>query len=208
MFVRRADALKEIGMHWTRRTATIAGVSALAGAIATRPSWADLSAADLNGWIFINVPTRYGTEIYSPELSDNHEAIYLVSKSDANGNPYRRGARYRIRFARGLTPPVRGSWSITAYGGYSGELPAHATIGSRDTLVAMADGTIDIYAQNMPPTLQRKSNWLEVPDDDFRLLLKMRWPNETSPSIFDGTWKPPAVGRIAYAYTYRPGRGF
>jgi hypothetical protein len=37
---------------------------------------------------------------------------------------------------------------------------------------------------------------LPVPEGHFNLTLRMYWPNDTPPSILDGSWTPPAVKRV------------
>jgi len=40
-----------------------------------------------------------------------------------------------------------------------------------------------------------EANWLPAPKDKFHLMLRLYWPDETAPSIIDGSWKIPAVKR-------------
>ena len=44
---------------------------------------------------------------------------------------------------------------------------------------------------------EKEPNWLPAPHGEFELALRLYWPKETPPSIVDGTWKPPAVKRVA-----------
>ncbi len=67
------------------------------------------------------------------------------------------------------------------------------TISARDNLKANADGSVDLYIQNESPGKDKESNWLPAPKDKFILMLRLYWPNETPPSIIDGTWKIPPV---------------
>jgi hypothetical protein len=67
------------------------------------------------------------------------------------------------------------------------------TLSPRNDLKYNADGSLDLYIQNASPGADKESNWLPSPKDDFILMLRLYWPNETPPSILDGTWKPPAV---------------
>ena len=43
------------------------------------------------------------------------------------------------------------------------------------------------------PGGQKEANWLPAPSDKFVLMLRLYWPKTESPSILNGTWKPPAV---------------
>jgi hypothetical protein len=56
-----------------------------------------------------------------------------------------------------------------------------------------ADGSTDLYIQNQSPGTDKESNWLPAPKGKFVSMMPMYWPNEKSPSIINGTWKPPAA---------------
>jgi hypothetical protein len=51
-----------------------------------------------------------------------------------------------------------------------------------------------MYVQKDSPGSEKESNWLPAPAGKF-LMLCMYWPNESDPSILDGTWTAPAVKR-------------
>lgn len=60
------------------------------------------------------------------------------------------------------------------------------------------DGSTDIYIQHDSPGPDREANWLPSPaQDSFNLTLRMYWPKDKPPSFLDGSWKPPAVRRVA-----------
>jgi hypothetical protein len=40
------------------------------------------------------------------------------------------------------------------------------------------------------------SDWLPAPSGDFVLMLRLYWPDESDPSIVDGSWKIPAVKKV------------
>ena len=67
------------------------------------------------------------------------------------------------------------------------------SISARQNLKANPDGSIDLYIQNQSPGADKESNWLPAPKDKFILMLRMYWPGDKSPSIINGSWKPPAV---------------
>jgi hypothetical protein len=52
---------------------------------------------------------------------------------------------------------------------------------------ANSDGSIDLYIQKDNPGSDKESNWLPAPAGKFILMLRMYWPNESDPSILDGT---------------------
>jgi hypothetical protein len=62
---------------------------------------------------------------------------------------------------------------------------------------ANSDGSIDLYIQKDNPGSDKESNWLPAPAGKFILMLRMYWPNESDPSILDGTWTIPPVKKVA-----------
>lgn len=100
-----------------------------------------------------------------------------------------------MHFAKGELPPVRGFWSVTMYDRdlFFVKNPINRySVSPRDNLKTNADGSIDLYIQNEKPA-GRESNWLPAPADEFALMLRLYWPNDSKPSILDGSWKPPAA---------------
>ena len=71
------------------------------------------------------------------------------------------------------------------------------TVSERDNPKPSADGSLTLYFQNESPGNAAEANWLPAPKGDFIPMLRMYWPKETSPSILNGTWKPPSVERTA-----------
>ena len=75
--------------------------------------------------------------------------------------------------------------------------PNRYSISPRQTLEANPDGLIDLYLQNEMPGAEKELNWLPAPEGKFMLMLRMYWPNESDPSIIDGSWTMPAVKKAA-----------
>ncbi|MBV8093032.1 MAG: DUF1214 domain-containing protein [Acetobacteraceae bacterium] len=67
------------------------------------------------------------------------------------------------------------------------------TVSLRDNLKRNANGSVTLYFQNESPGKDQENNWLPAPKGPFVLMLRMYWPKEKSPSILNGTWKPPPV---------------
>jgi hypothetical protein len=68
-----------------------------------------------------------------------------------------------------------------------------STVSARNNLKYNDDGSLTLYFQNESPDKDKEANWLPAPKGHFISMLRMYWPKETSPSILDGNWKPPAV---------------
>ncbi len=58
------------------------------------------------------------------------------------------------------------------------------------------DGSLTIYIQAESPGKDLEANWLPAPKDKFTLMMRLYWPNETPPSIIDGSWKIPPVKKV------------
>ena len=162
----------------------------------------------IHGWNFTTKTGLYGTDYLMRALvtaiglgaNRPQDAVYPTSLKDADDDAYEGSNRYVIHFAKGLTPPVEGFWSITMYNSQYFFVPNpinRYSISPRQNLKANPDGSIDIYVQKDNPGPDRESNWLPAPPDKFVLMLRMYWPNENDPSILNGTWTIPACRKVA-----------
>ena len=147
---------------------------------------------------------RYGTDylfrsiIALVGLGSNlpEDAVYPITRVDAEGKPLTGANRYVIRFAKGQLPPVGAFWSVTMYNSKQAfvENPINRyVIGDRDKLKFDDDGSLTLYVQHESPGKDKESNWLPAPKDEFNLVMRLYWPKK---EILDGTWKPPAVERV------------
>jgi len=162
------------------------------------------SIKNINGWMFDSEAGVYGMDylnrafITAIGLGANRvqDAVYPTSLKDAEGKAYDGANKYVVHFPKGQLPPVRGFWSITMYDAnyfFVANPINRYSISARQSLKANPDGSIDLYIQNQSPGADKESNWLPAPKDKFILMLRMYWPSEKSPSIINGSWKPPAV---------------
>jgi hypothetical protein len=128
------------------------------------------------------------------------DAVYPMSEATADGQPYDGANKYVMHFDKGQIPPVKGLWSLTMYDDKYFLVPnpieRHA-LGTRDKLATNSDGSVDLYLQKDSPGAGKESNWLPAPPGQFVLMLRLYWPNDTPPTILDGSWKPPPVQRTA-----------
>lgn len=162
----------------------------------------------VNGWNIFTKTGLYGTDyllrafITAIGLGANRQqdAVYPTSLKDANDNDYVGPNKYVIHFDRGETPPALGFWSITMYDQnyfFVANPLNRYSISPRQALKANPDGSIDIYVQKDSPGADKESNWLPAPAGKFLVMMRLYWPDESKPSILNGTWTPPAVKRVA-----------
>lgn len=166
------------------------------------------SVKNVNGWLYDTVTGIYGTDCLNRALvtaiglgaNRPQDAIYPMSMKDADGSDYDGKNKYVMRFAKGQLPPVKGFWSLTMYDAdffFVANPLNRYSISARQKLKANPDGSTDLYIQNESPGADKESNWLPAPKGRFQLMLRLYWPNETPPSIIDGTWSPPPAKKVA-----------
>ncbi len=159
---------------------------------------------DINGWVYDSEGGVYGTDYLNRAFvtaiglgcNRNHDAVYPTSLKDGDGSSYSGANKYVVRFRKGHLPPARAFWSLTMYDAnyfFVANRLNRYSISARQNLKVNADGSVDLYVQNESPGSDLESNWLPAPKDKFVLMLRMYWPNETRPSILDGSWTPPPV---------------
>jgi hypothetical protein len=162
---------------------------------------------DVNGWAFTTKTGLYGNDYLMRALvtaiglgaNRPQDAVYPTSQKDGHGKAYEGANKYVIRFNKGELPPAQGFWSITMYDDQyffvANQLNRYS-ISARQNLKANPDGSVDIYVQKDSPGADRESNWLPAPAGKFILMLRMYWPDESDPSIIDGSWNPPPVVKV------------
>jgi hypothetical protein len=121
---------------------------------------------------------------------------------DSAGRELSGAHKYQVTFAKDELPPVSGFWSITMYeidqGWWFVPNPLNKfTVSMRDKPTSNADGSMILHFQHDSPGKGHEANWLPAPKGNFILMLRMYWPKAESPSILDGTWKPPPVERLS-----------
>ena len=101
-----------------------------------------------------------------------------------------------MHFDKGQLPPAKASGRsrCTTRITSSSRIRSTATASApAQNLKSNADGSVDLYIQNESPGADKESNWLPAPKDKFILMMRLYWPEETAPSILDGTWVIPPV---------------
>jgi hypothetical protein len=163
---------------------------------------------NINGWMLTTETGVYGTNylirafVTAIGLGANRpqDAIYPTSQKDADGRAYDGANKYIMRFGKGELPPVHGFWSLTMYDAdyfFVNNPLNRYSISARQNLTTNPDGSTDLYIQKDSPGADKESNWLPAPAGKFILMLRMYWPNESNPSILDGSWTIPPVKQRA-----------
>lgn len=166
------------------------------------------SKTPVNGWLYwTSNAGEYGTDyeqramvtLIGPGLNYPKDAMYPFSEKDPDGKDYDGSKhRYVMRFDKGQLPPVKGFWSLTMYDPEFFFVPNpidRYSLSQRDTFVTNPDGSIDLYLQADSPGPDKDANWLPAPKGKFVPMLRLYWPQDTPPSILDGSWTPPPLRR-------------
>jgi hypothetical protein len=163
----------------------------------------------VDGWVITKGLGVYGTDYmkravvaafgWPANLQD--DAVYPYTEVDSAGKPLSGANKYTLTFAKGQTPPVNGFWSITMYEIDQGwwfvpNALNKFTVSPRNDLKYNADGSLTLYFQNQSPGKDKEANWLPAPNGAFLPMLRMYWPKTQSPSIINGSWKPPQVQKV------------
>ncbi len=163
---------------------------------------------NINGWQFFTGTGLYGTNYLDRALitaiglgaNRPQDAIYPTSEKDGDGKEYDATSnKYVMHVEKGQFPPVNGFWSITMYDKSYFFVPNplnRYTVSARNKFVTNADGSVDLYLQANSPGKDKEANWLPAPKAQFIPMLRLYWPKETNPTIFDGSWVLPAIKQV------------
>lgn len=160
-----------------------------------------------NGWTYTTKAGVYGTNYLQRALitaiglgaNRPQDAIYPTSLKPSLLRDYDGSRKYVMRFPKGQLPPVKGFWSLTMYDEqmfFVANPINRYSMSLRTDPVYEADGSLAIYVQNESPGADKEANWLPAPTGKFHLMLRLYWPDETAPSIIDGSWTIPAVETV------------
>ncbi|HEV7283466.1 MAG TPA: DUF1254 domain-containing protein [Kaistia sp.] len=169
--------------------------------------FSDGDVQSVNGWGFTTKTGLYGTNYIQRALitaiglgaNRPQDAVYPTSLKDGGGvfsRSYNGSEDYVLTFKKGQLPPVKGFWSITMYNDqyFFVENPINRySISARQDLKSNPDGSVDILIQHKSPGKDKESNWLPAPKDKFYLMMRLYWPDESDPTILNGSWIIPPV---------------
>jgi len=161
----------------------------------------------VNGWTYTTKAGLYGTDYIQRALltyfglgaNRPQDAVYPTSLKPSIVTSYDGNYEYTMRFEKGQLPPVKGFWSLTMYDEnmFFIENPINRySMSMRTNPKFDQDGSLVIYIQNESPGRDKEANWLPAPKGKFHLMLRLYWPDESQPSIIDGSWVIPPVTRL------------
>ncbi|MEU6173572.1 DUF1254 domain-containing protein [Streptantibioticus parmotrematis] len=157
-----------------------------------------------DGWMTAYDTGEYGTDYLQRAavtvvgLGANlpQDAVYPMSRVDADGEPLDGGHHYVLHFEADALPPVNAFWSLTMYNDrqffVDNPIDRYA-IGDRDPLRFNPDGSLDLLIQHTTPGPDAEVNWLPAPEGGFSLMMRLFWPQQP---VLDRSWTPPAIRRI------------
>jgi hypothetical protein len=171
----------------------------------------DSMGAIVNGWVVSKGLGTYGPGDYLKRATvaafgwpanQEKDAVYPYTEVDSAGQKLTGANKYTLTFAKDATPPVNGFWSITMYlidegWWFTPNALNKYTVSPRNNPKYNADGSLTFYFQNESPGADKEANWLPAPKGDFLPMVRMYWPKDTSPSILNGSWTPPAVVKVS-----------
>lgn len=155
-----------------------------------------------NGWYRSLHNATWGLDYFNrlgtsrSNIFDNapNETQYFYTDNDSKGGKLNGKNNYKVTFPKGETPPVKGFWSLTLYNEehffHPNALKRYSLGTKNKTLKENADGSLTIYISTKSPGVDKESNWLPAPADDFSLYIRAYWGKE---GIIDGSWKPPVI---------------
>jgi len=158
----------------------------------------------VNGWSYTlkygewgdNILLRAAFAQVLPAANVPAEAVYWTTTVDSTGSQLNGTHDYIMHFPAGGLPPNNAFWSITMTDLNSfmvNNSINRYNIGSLSNLTPNADGSVDIYIQNVPPS-GNESNWLPAPSGDFKLYLRAYLPGQ---AILNGSYRVPPVVEVS-----------
>ena len=160
-----------------------------------------------NGWLVPMETGEYGADYlqratvaaFALGADRPHDSVYALGETDSDGHDLDGSHEYVIHFDAGRLPPVKAFWSLTMNDGkdfFVANALNRYSLNARNKFRTNTDGSIDLYLQKDDPGGNSEANWLPVPGGKFIPILRLYWPDETGPTILDGTWRPPPIRRV------------
>lgn len=166
--------------------------------------YARIKVTKVNGWVTmfgLGVPGNSiflraaHAQLFPGPVVIPQEAIYWWANTDGAGQTLTGAHQYVMHFPPGQFPPNDAFWSLTMGDAKNHYVPnpiKRYNVGDRSGLVPNADGSVDVYIQNIIPK-DLDSNWLPAPADNFILWFRVYIPGQ---AILNGEYKLPPVVKI------------
>jgi hypothetical protein len=158
-----------------------------------------------NGWFTLPECGKVGINILEqavcadllPGVNVPQEAMYWQTVVDGAGHRLNGQHDYILQFPPGGLPPNSAFWSVTMY--YVNHTMVDNPINrywvsGTSGLVPNANGSVDIYIQNIPPPDNESMNWLPAPTGNFLLFLRVYLPGA---AILNGSYEVPPVVEVS-----------
>jgi hypothetical protein len=133
---------------------------------------------------------RAAATTLAPSLPHPRDLLFALLVDDRGPEP----EKHVIHFAKGWTPPVKSSWSVSLYDheGYPVPNPlGRVSLSSTSPLLFNEDESLDICVQPDSPGGERERNWLPTPTDRAWTLIMRLWAPRAA--ALDGNWFPPPL---------------
>jgi hypothetical protein len=155
-----------------------------------------------NGWNRSKNNAQFGADYYNrtgtskSNMFDNKpdETQYFYTDNDATGAQLDGTHDYKVTFAKGEIPPVKGFWSMTLYNSkhlFSPNDLNRYSLGTKNKdLKLNDDGSLTLYVSRTSPGKDKVNNWLPAPEGTFSLYIRAYWGEK---GILDGSWTPPKI---------------
>jgi hypothetical protein len=130
--------------------------------------------------------------VFPGPINAPQEAMYWTTNVDGAGHVLSGEHDYTMHFPAEQLPPNEAFWSLTMGFDNNRFVPNminRYSVGDRSGLIPNADGSVDIFIQNVAPA-GHESNWLPAPVGKFVLWLRVYQP---APSILNGEYHVPPV---------------
>ena len=160
-----------------------------------------VKATKVNGWTTmyrcgepgIGILSRAACAlVFAGPINAPQEAMYWTTDVDGDGHVLSGEHVYTMHFSAGQLPPNEAFWSLTLGFDNNRFVPNpinRYSVGDRSGLAPNADGSTDIFIQNVAPA-GHESNWLPAPLGKFVLWLRVYQPD---PAILGGEYHVPPV---------------
>lgn len=151
----------------------------------------------LQGRFGTDYDLRYYISVMGLGAQLPEDGIYVFMTSDTNAQSLDGRNRYLIHLDKYQIPKVGWSWSFTTYDKMFNLIPGlplnRHVLTMRDPMKYNADGSLDIHVQPETPGADKESNWLPTPRDNFFIIMRLYWADQT---IVDGLWPDPVLRRV------------